>query len=112
MPTVQSMTKSLHLPRNVYISGPYYKFSKPYGDRVTLQRDEWFVSKKLTKKQQKTEFQKITGESCLGHIIKFRRKGKKLPYVISNLHPHTAFKTLQQAVDFLIKNHGKLVFCS
>lgn len=111
MPTVESMTKALSLPRNVRISGPYYKFSCPYGGRTTLHRDEWFVSKKLTKKQQKTEFQKITGESCLGHIIKFRNP-KKLPYVIDQLHPHTAFKTLQQAVDFLIKNHGKLVFCS
>jgi hypothetical protein len=112
MPTVQSMTKALTLPRNVRISGPYYQFSKPYGDRVTLQRDEWFVTKKLTKKQQKTEIQKITGETVLGCIVKFRNHPKQLPYVISQLYPHTAFKTLQQAVDFLIENHNKLVFCS
>jgi hypothetical protein len=102
-------TMKVTLPRNVRVSGPYYNFSKPYGTFVTLQRDEWYVAKKLTKRQQKTEFQKITGETCLGSIVKFRNRKD---YVISQLHPRKAFSSLQKAINFLIENQGKLVFCS
>ena len=99
----------MQLPKNIRLSGPYYKFSNPYGDRVTCQRDEWFVFRKLTKRQQKTEFQKITGERCLGNIVKFRDKNE---YVISQLFPRQAFRSLKGAINFLIRNEGKLVFCS
>jgi len=111
MSTITSMTKALSLPKQIYVSGPYYNYSSPFGT-ATLARDVWYISKKLTKRQQKTEFQKITGTTCLGKIVKFRNHPKKLPYVICQLFPHTAFKTLQQAVDYLIENHGKLVFCT
>jgi len=109
MATVESMTKALKLQRNVRVSGPYYKFSCPYGDKTTLHRDIWYVSKQLTKAQQKTEFQKIFGTTCLGSIIKFRNRKE---YVIDQLYPHKALPSLQEAVDFLIKNQGKLVFCT
>lgn len=101
--------KKLTLPRNIILSGPYYKFSNPRGNGVTCQRDEWFVSKKLSERQQKTEFQKIFGKSCLGNIVKFRGQRE---YVISQLYPRKDFPTLQQAINFLIENEGKLVFCS
>ena len=97
------------LPRNVRVSGPFYNFSNPFGTFVTLQRDEWHVCKRLTKRQQKTEFQKITGETCLGSIVKFR---DRKDYIIEQLYPRKAFLSLQKAINFLIKNQGKLVFCS
>jgi len=109
MTAVQKATKKLILKSNVVISGPYYEFSKPYGTFVTCQRDKWYVSKKLTKKQQKTEMHKITGTTCLGVIIKPRRRRK---YIISQLFPEVALNTLQEAVDYLIENQGKLVFCT
>ncbi|TRZ49161.1 MAG: hypothetical protein D4S01_09170 [Dehalococcoidia bacterium] len=109
MATVESMTKALKLQLNVSVSGPYFKFSCRYGDRTTLHCDMWYVSKKLPKAQQKTEFQKILGKTCLGCIIKFRNRKE---YVIDQLYPHKALPSLQKAVDFLIKNQGKLVFCS
>ena len=106
---VQQHTKNLILPNKVNVSGPYYKFSSPYGSWTTLHRDTWFVSKKLFKRQQKTEIQKILGETSLGIIIKFR---DKRTYIIDQLYPHTSFKSLQKAINFLIKNEGKLVFCT
>ena len=125
MATVESMTKALKLQRNISVSGPYFEFSCPYGDRTYLHRDMWFscpygdrtylhrdmwyVSKKLSKAQQKTEFQKILGTTCLGSITKFRNRKE---YVIDQLYPHKALPSLQKAVDFLVKNQGKLVFCS
>lgn len=91
------------------ISGPWHDFSRPYGSWTACHRDEWFVTKILTKKQQKTEAQKITGDTCLGKIVKPRRRRK---YIINQLHPEVAFNTLQEAVDYLIENHGKLTFCT
>ena len=103
------MSKSeIILPKSIELSGPYYKFSSPYG-KATLQRDEWFVKRKLTKSQQKTECQKITGSKSLGRIIKFKNRRD---YVIDQLYPRQAFKSLQKAIDFLISNEGKLVFCT
>jgi len=99
----------MELPDNIIISGPYYQFSKPYGTYATLQRDVWFVSRKLSKSEQKSEFQKITGETCLGSIIKFRNRQD---YVIDQLFPHKAFKSLKSAINFLKRNEKKLVFCS
>ena len=74
MTAVEKATKNLTLQRNIVVSGPYYEFSKPYGTFVTCQRDIWYVSKKLTKKQQKTKVQKITGKAGLGSIVKPRRR--------------------------------------
>jgi len=93
----------------IKISGPYFNFDRPYGDWTTLHRDEYFVSRPLSKKEQKTEFQKITGSTCLGRIIKFRNRSD---YVIDQLFPRKAFKSLKTAVNFLVKNEGKLVFCT
>jgi hypothetical protein len=99
----------MKLQDNIRLSGPYYKFSKPYGTYVTCERDIWFVSKTLNKSEIKSEFQKITGETCLGSIVKFRNRQD---YIIEQLYPHKAFKTLKGAINFLIRNEGKLVFCS
>jgi len=98
------------MKNDIKVSGPYYDFSKPYGTFTTLERDIWFVNRKLSKKEQKTEFQKITGQRCLGSIVCFRRHPNR--FVIEQLHPTKAFKTLKGAVNFLIKNEGKLIFCT
>ncbi len=99
--------------KNIEISGPFFKFSSPYGDRTTLHRDEWFVSRKLTKRQlaspKCSKISRILGEHCLGNIIKFKNRSD---YVISQLFPRTAFNSLDKAVQFLVENEGKLVFCS
>jgi len=101
----------MKLPENIELSGPYYKFSKPYGTFVTCQRDEWYVSKKLTEQEKEiaTPISKIFGKTCLGNIVKFR---EQKVYVISQLYPRVEFKTLRGAVMFLIRNERKLVFCS
>ena len=99
----------MKLPKNITLSGPYYKFSCPYGDQTTLHRDEWYVSKTLSKSEQKTEIQKILGSTCLGSITKFRNRKD---YVIDQLYPYTSFPSLTKAINFLIDNEGKLVFCT
>lgn len=106
----------MKIPENIQISGPYYEFSKYYGiygsgtGTVTLERDEWYVSRLLKPHEQKTEMQKILKSTSLGHITKFRKHNKD--YVINQLFPYKGFKTLQGAINFLIKNEGKLVFCT
>ena len=95
--------------KNLKISGPFYNFSCPYGTFVTLERDEWFISRKLESHEQKTEIQKILKSESLGRIIKFRNRKD---YVIDQLYPRKAFKTLKSSINFLIKNRGKLTFCS
>jgi len=91
--------KKINVPSNVTVSGPFFAFSSPYG-KATLQRDEWFVSKKLTKKEQKTEIQKILGTTSLGHIIKFK---SRKDYVIDQLsYPGKYFSSLQKAINFLV----------
>ena len=91
--------KKIKVPSNVTVSGPFFAFSSPYG-KAMLERDEWYVSKKLTTKEQKTEFQKILGETCLGHIIKFK---SRKDYVIDQLsYPGKYFSSLQKAVNFLV----------
>jgi len=78
----------------VEIAGPYYKFSTPFGE-ATSHRDEWFVS---------------MNDKCLGRIIRFRRNKRR--YVIDQLYPTKDFHSLVKAVDFLVENKGKLVFCT
>lgn len=100
----------MKLQSSIELAGPYYEYSAPYGVvHKTLDRDIWYVKRKLTKRQRKTEFQKITGESMLGSIVKFRNRKV---YVISQLYPRKDFKTLKGAINFLVRNEGKLVFCT
>ena len=87
--------KTYPIPKGaVVITGPYYTFSTPFG-KATLHRDEWFVS---------------MGEKCLGRIIRFRNNKRR--YVIDQLYPTKDFRSLAKAIDFLVENKGKLVFCS
>ena len=90
--------KKIKVPSNVTVSGPFFAFSSPYG-RATLQRDEWYVSKKLTTKEQKTEIEKILGATCLGRIIKFMNRKD---YAIDQLYPPKYFSSLQKAINFLV----------
>ena len=101
----------MNLPPRIEVNGPYYKFSSPYG-KATLERDVWYVSRILTPKELKsaTEFQKIFGTRSLGSIVRFRDNKRR--YVINQLFPIVDKQSLQQAIDFLIENENKLVFCS
>jgi len=99
--------------KNIIVGGPYYKFSKPYGTFVTCERDEYFVSRKLTDKELNSpdcsEIRKITGDACLGCIVKPYRRGV---YIIEQLFPEVSFKTLDEAIKFLVDNENELVFCT
>jgi hypothetical protein len=94
----------------IEVSGPFFRFSSPYGI-ATLERDEWFVSRKLTEEELKTAspIAKLLKSTSLGHISKFRGNNS---YVINSLYPIKRFKTLKGAINFLVKNDGKLVFCT
>lgn len=100
----------MKLPNGITVSGPYYKVCHGRSMTPSLERDEWFVSKTLTKRDQKTEIQKIFGSTCLGNIVRFRNNMKR--FVISQLYPTKNFSSLEKAVQFLIDNQGKLVFCT
>lgn len=95
--------------KNIIISGPYFCYSSPYGKAIeSMNRDEWFVTKKLKPNEQKTEIQKITGDKCLGTIEKYRNQKNR--YVVPQTYPLMEFKTLKKAVNYLVKNEGKIVF--
>lgn len=92
---MKTNTNTYQIPKGaVIITGPYFKFSTPYG-KALLQRDEWFVS---------------MNDKCIGRIIRFRRNKRR--YVIDQLYPTKDFRSLTKAVDFLVENKGKLVFCT
>jgi hypothetical protein len=101
------------MSKNIIVSGPYYKFSKPYGTFVTCERDEYFVSRKLTDEELNSrdcsECGKITKKRGLGCIVMPHRRGV---YIISQLFPEVSFKTLDEAIQFLVANENQLVFCS
>ena len=97
--------------KTVKVSGPFYKFSKPYGTFVTCERDEWYVSRAATPAEmRKSEFAKIFKTRSLGVIVCFRSNKRR--YVIDQLYPTKAFPSLTKAIEFLVENDGKLVFCS
>jgi len=96
-------------PSDIIVSGPYYRSSCPYGTFTTLHRREWYINRNLSPKKRKTPIEKILGTTCLGCIIKF---DNRRDYAINQLYPRTAFPSLKKAIQFLITNEGKLVFCT
>ena len=102
------------MKKQIEISGPYYEFFKPYGTFVTCERDVWYVKRKLSAKELKSdkasECSKITGERMLGSIVRPRKHNRS--YVIDQLFPRKAFNSLKKAINFLTDNEGKLVFCT
>jgi hypothetical protein len=105
--------KKLNLPPNFSLSGPFFTFSSPYGTWTTCHRDEYYLTRHLTPEQLKsaTDFQKITKSICLGKIVS-SHKHKPRKYCIDQLYPYVVLPSLQKAVDYLIQNEGKLVFCT
>ena len=101
------------MDKSIVISGPYYQFSNPFGDRVTCQRDVWYVSRSLTKKELNSKkispIKKILKRVSLGVIVKPRNQKR---YVIDQIYPLKEYKTLSGAVNYLVKNEGELVFCT
>jgi len=97
--------------QDIEISGPYFKFSSPYGKAIeSTYRDIWYVSRKLCADEMTTEIMKILGTTCLGEIINFR--DQKDRYIISQTYPIQEFKSLEEAIEYLIENEGKIVFLS
>jgi len=97
--------------KTVSITGPYYTFSSPYGTGVTCERDEWYVSRVATAaEKRKSEITKLLGTRCLGNIVRPRRNKRR--YVISQLYPMVTLTSLKKAIEFLVENDGKLVFCT
>jgi hypothetical protein len=70
----------------------------------------WYVSRKLKEEEIKTEVQKLFKTKSLGSIVRFDRNPKR--YVIDRLYPIKSYNSLKKAVNFLIKNENKLVFCT
>ena len=103
------------MKKQIEVFGPYFEYSSPYGKVVeSLNRDVWFVSRKLTQQEldnpKTSEIRKMFKEVSLGVIVRFQRHKRR--YIIDQLFPVVAFNSLKKAVDFLVKNEGKLVFCT
>ena len=97
--------------KDIEISGPYFEFSSPYGKAIeSMNRDIWYVSRKLCADEITTEIRKILGTTCLGKIINF--KDQKDRYIISQTYPIQEFKSLEEAIEYLVMNEGKIVFLS
>jgi hypothetical protein len=99
----------------IMLSGPYYKVSHPFGVAVeSTARHEWFVSRDLTPEEladpNTSEIRKLLKSVSLGHITNFLSQPKR--FVIDQLFPIKEFKSLKRAIEFLVENEGKLVFCS
>jgi len=97
----------------ISVSGPFTEYSSPFGRVLdSMNRHIWYVSRKLTPKELKkaSEIGKILKTTSLGVISRFDAIPNR--YVIRNLFPYVSFNSLSKAVNFLIKNEGKLVFCS
>jgi hypothetical protein len=95
----------------ISVHGPYFKFSKPFGTFVTCRRDEWFVERVATDKEKQTsKIAKILGTVSLGVIVRPHRTKRR--HVISQLYPTQEFQSLKKALEFLVENDGKLVFCT
>ena len=99
------------------ITGPYLQFSSSFGKIIeSLNCNEYFVSRKATLKDRKSKSEirkavaNITGEVCLGSIHQFLRNPKR--FIIPQTYPIKEFDTLKKAVNYLVKNEGKIVFCS
>ena len=103
------MNQKIKFEGPIKIEGPFEDCSTPFGWATTF-RETWFVTRPLPLKERKTPCQKITGSKGLGSIVRFKNHPKR--FVINDLHPVKAFDSLKKAVDFLVKNEGKIVFCS
>ena len=100
--------------RGITLSGPYYKFSCPYGTWTTLHKDEWFVFRQLTLQELQEldpdHYKCKTKETCLGQIVRYHSHPRR--FIISQLFPAVTFNSLKKAIKYLADNEGKLVFCS
>lgn len=107
--------KAIDVPKGIEVNGPYYKFSSPYGVAIPgSEWHQWFVSRNLTEAElndpKTSEISKILKSRCLGEISHRLNQPKR--YVICQLFPLKEFKTLQAAIDYLVKMEGQLVFCT
>lgn len=101
----------MNLPPDIEISGPFTEYSSPYGKVLEgLNRDVWYVSRKLKESEQDTEIRKLLKSKSLGVIARYQRHKNR--YIIDQLYPVVTFSSLKKSVDYLIANEGKLIFCT
>lgn len=78
------------------IQGPYNESSAPWGRVVpSLNRQNYFVD--------------LNGKT-IGVIVRFDNQPKR--FIIDQLYPNVDRTTLKAAVLYLVKNNGKLCFCT
>jgi hypothetical protein len=102
---------------NIIISGPFLKTYAPWGKVIeSCSRNEWFVSRKATSKDKKSKSEirrrvaNITGEICLGSFCQLISNPKR--FIVLHTYPQVEFNTMEKAVNYLVKNEGKIVFLS
>jgi len=107
----------IKLPKNYELSGPYFNYSAPYGRVLeSLNRREWFLSRhKVPEKELKQRPKEIADHyrkhgDTIGHVERFDNQKRR--YILPQTHPIIEFPSLQKAIDYLIKNHRKISYCS
>ena len=103
----------IKLPKDYELTGPYAKYSAPFGIvSESLNRVQWFVSRAVPKTKTKdpcqVHYQKYG--KTIGRIERFDRQ--KHRYIIPQTFPLIEFNTLQKTINYLIKNEGKIIYCS
>ena len=107
----------IKLPKNYELSGPYFKYSSPWGKVVeSMNRRQWFLTrsnipevelKKLPKDYAK--YYRAYGKT-IGEIERFDNQPRR--YILPQTYPTIEFNSLQKIVDYLIDNEGKIVYCT
>lgn len=114
----------------VEISGPFTKFYSPFGVALPhSKREIWYVSRQRTPeeiKKREDEFPEFTKRAKLELSPETYKKyiseitfgeishwiGCPRRFVIPQLFPVVSFNSLKKTIQYLIKNDGKLIYCS
>ena len=104
---------NIKLPNGYELSGPYTQYSAPFGKVIeSLNHVQWFLSRQVPKTKTRDPYQIYWQKygKTIGKIERFDKYKQR--YIIPQTYPLIEFKTLQKAVNFLIKNEGKISYCS
>ena len=108
---------------NILIRGPFNEYNSSQGTSSLLMasgerlksahRQVWYISRPTNNEElDKSLLLRTLKEKSLGVIIFAKNRHSTKKYVINRLFPIRDFSTFKQALNFLVKNDGKLVFCS
>ena len=107
----------IKLPTNYELTGPYLVSSAPYGKTIeSLNKHQWFLSRyNISKEELKRyppDYSQIFNKygKCIGHIEQFENNSNR--YLLPQTYPLIEFPTLQEIVQYLIDNEGKIVYLS